>query len=285
MQELMNGLVQGSIYGLAAIGLSLIFGVVRVPHFAHGESIMVGGMIALVSTTSGGLPIAVGLLLGAGAATLLGVLMAVLVYNPLRHRPEVSLLVCSLALVTIASSIAFKLWGDSPRVIPGGPSQVVSIFGAQVTVMKIVIVLTSAVLSVGLHQFVRRTRHGRAMHAMAVNEYAARLMGIPTLRYAAIAFGVGSLLAGIGGVLLGTIQPIQFDMGAGLALKSFIIIIFSGMGSIGGAWVGGLVLGLAESYGATYISSGYVETYSFAVLLVVLLVRPQGLFGSVMTRD
>jgi branched-chain amino acid transport system permease protein len=285
MQELANGIIQGSVFALAAIGLSLIFGVVRVPHFAHGESVMLGGMVALVAVADHGLPLAVGILLGVVAATALGLLVHAVVYYPLRNRDETNLLICALALVLIIPAIGFKIWGDAPRVIPNQSDHVFSLLGARVTVMKVVVVVVALALTVGLAWFVGHTRWGNAMKAMALNLYAARLMGIPTRSYGALAFGIGSVLAGLGGALLGTIQPVQVDQGATLVLKSFIIIIFAGLGSIWGAWAGGLILGLVESFGASYLSSAYIDTYSFLFLVIVLLARPQGLFSLVRTRD
>ncbi|MDT5175220.1 MAG: branched-chain amino acid transport system permease protein [Mycobacterium sp.] len=285
MQELVNGIIQGSVFALAAVGLSLIFGVVRVPHFAHGESVMVGGMVALVAVADHGLPLLVGIGLGIVAAVLLGVAVQLLLFYPLRNRDETNLLICALALVLIIPAVAYKIWGESPRIIPNAPDGVITLFGARATTMKLIIVVVTLVATAALVAYVARTRSGRAMKAMALNSYAAQLMGIPTRRYATLAFAIGSALAGLGGALLGTIQPVQVDMGATLVLKSFIIIIFAGLGSIWGAWAGGLILGLVESYGASYLSSSYVSTYSFLFLLVVLLVRPQGLFSLAKTRD
>lgn len=285
MQDLANGIVQGSIFALAAVGLSLIFGVVRVPHFAHGESVMVGGMVALIAVADHGVPLLAALALGVVAATALGVIISLFVFYPLRKYPEVSLLITALSLVLIIEAGAFKLWGDSPRVIPGAPERVLHILSARVTVMRVVIVVVTAAVVLALHLFVQRTRTGRAMKAMALNSYAAQLMGIPVRRYSAIAFAIGSALAGLGGGLLGTIFPVQTSMGAGIALKSFIIIIFAGLGSISGAWMGGLILGLVESFGATYVSSAYVDTFAFVFLVAVLLVRPNGLFSLSQSRD
>ncbi|MTD13904.1 branched-chain amino acid ABC transporter permease [Nakamurella sp. YIM 132087] len=281
----MNGLIQGSVFALAAIGLSLIFGVVRVPHFAHGESVMLGGMVALTVVTSWGGALLVGIAVGVVAAIAFGCLIQVILYHPLRRRDETNLLICALAVVLIVPAISFKIWGDAPRIIPVDGDRVVEILGARATTMKLVIVGVTLLLTLALMWFVGRTRWGRAMKAMALNQYAARLMGIPTLRYSILAFAIGSALAGLGGALLGTIQPVQVDMGATLVLKSFIIIIFAGMGSIGGAWVGGVLLGLVEAFGGSFLSSAWIDTYSFVFLLAVLLVRPQGLFTLARARD
>lgn len=285
MQELANGLSQGAVYALAAVGLSLIFGVVRVPHFAHGESLMVGGMTTLIAVSDHDVPLVLAMLLGTAAATALGVVIGVGIFYPLRKYSELNLLITSLALVFMISAFAAKTWGDRPRVIPGGLDSTVEFAGARITEMRLVIMLVAIVVVVVLQRWVRTSRPGRALRAMALNPHAARLMGIPTLRYSALVFAIGSALAGLAGALLGTILPIQATMGANIALKSFIIIIFAGMGSIYGALAGGVLLGLVESFGGSYLSSGYVNAYAFIFLVAVLLLKPEGLFSLGGARD
>jgi branched-chain amino acid transport system permease protein len=285
LQTLINGLVQGSVYGLAAMGLSLIFGVVRVPHFAHGESLMLAGMFGLVLVRDHGLPLIVGVIGGTIAALILGLVIGLGIFYPLRNLSEVNLLVIALSLVFVIEAAAAKIWGDGGRVIPGAPNSTVTIFGAEVGTMRVIIFGIAAVIAAGLHAYVTRSRPGRAMKAMALNPSAARLMGIPVRRYWAYAFAIASALAGIAGVLLGTILPISASMGSLIALKSFIVIIFAGLGSIGGAYFGGLVLGLLEAFGSSYVSSAYVNAFAFIFLVAVLLIRPQGLFVLGSSRD
>ena len=285
MQELANGLSTGAIYALAAVGLSLIFGVVRVPHFAHGESVMVGGMVTLVLVADHEMPLLLAMAIGITAATILGTAIGVGVFYPLRHYAELNLLITSLALVLIIESAATKLWGETPRVIPTGLDEVVDIGGVRLTWMRIIVMVVAVAAFAALAAWVKLSRIGRGMRAMALNNYAARLMGISTFRYSVIVFAVGSALAGLAGALLGTIVPIYSTMGASIALKSFVIIIFAGMGSLLGALLGGLLLGLVESFGGSFLSSGYVESYAFIFLVVVLLLRPNGLFGVELSRD
>jgi branched-chain amino acid transport system permease protein len=285
MQTIIDGLVQGSIYGLAAIGLSLIFGVVRVPHFAHGEAVMLGGMVGLALVADSGLPLLVGLVVGTLVATAFGLIVGAAVFYPLRELSEINLLITALALVFIVEAAATKIFGEQPRVIPGAPETSVHFLGAQVGVMRIIILAVALIGAVGLHLYVERSRTGHAMKALALNPSAARLMGIPVRRYWILAFAIGSALAGVGGVLLGTIVPVTPTIGALISLKSFIVIIFAGLGSIGGAYMGGLVLGLVEALGGSYISSGYINAFSIAFLVAVLLVRPQGMFAAGVARD
>ena len=222
---------------------------------------------------------------GTVAATVLGVVIGVGIFQPLRKYSELNLLITSLALVLIIEAAAVKIWGETPRVIPGGLQDTMNIGGARVTEMGALIFGLAIAIFTVLHLWVGRSRTGRGLRAMALNPYAARLMGIPTVRYSAIVFAVGSALAGLAGALLGTLLPVHATMGSPISLKSFVIVIFAGMGSIGGALVGGLLLGLVESFGGSYLSSGYINTYAFIFLVAVLLIRPQGLFALGGSRD
>lgn len=278
MQDIVNGLAQGAIYSLAGVGLVLIFSVVRVPNFAHGEPLMVAAMLPPTLMVAFGLPLPVALLVGILAAVAMGLFFSAGVFARLHRHPEVALLIVSLALVVMISSVAVMIWGDSPRQTAGGPARIFQIAGARVPAMWLVIFATALISTIALDVFIRFTSPGRIMRAMALNPFAARLMGIPVARYHAIAFAIGSGLAGLAGALFSLAFAVQSTMGAQLALKAFIVIIFAGMGSIWGAFAGGLLLGLVESFGASYISSGYRDTFGFVFLLAVLLIKPSGLF-------
>ncbi|MET0741984.1 MAG: branched-chain amino acid ABC transporter permease [Microvirga sp.] len=279
MQDLVNGLAQGAIYSLAGVGLVLIFSVVRVPNFAHGEPVMIAAMLPLTLMTVFQMPLALALLIGIVASVAFGYLLSVGIFSRLTGYPEVSLLIVSLALVVIISSVAVMIWGDNPRQTPGSPTAVLDLAGARIPVMWLIILVVALAATLALDIFIRGTSPGRIMRAMALNPFAARLMGIPVGRYHALAFGIGSGLAGLAGALFSLAFAVQATMGAAVALKAFIVIIFAGMGSIWGAFVGGLLLGLVESFGASYLSSGYRDTFGFIFLLAVLLIKPSGLFA------
>jgi branched-chain amino acid transport system permease protein len=285
MQEIAIGLVQGFIYALTAVGLVLIFSVGRIPNFAHGEALMVGAMVTLVTVADHGVPLPLGILFGTLAATALGLALYFGVFGPLNRYPETALLIVSVALVLVIEAAAVKLWGDAPRTTPGAPSKVWDVGGVHITEMWVVIAATAVVLVVGLQAYIQYARAGRAMKAMALNRYAAQLMGIPVRRYEALAFAIGSAMAGVGGALLSTIISVHAQMGAPMALRAFVIIIFAGMGSILGSLLGGLLLGLVEILGSSYVATGYGETFIFIFLVVLLLVRPQGLVGRRAARD
>lgn len=279
MQDLVNGLAQGAIYSLAGVGLVLIFSVVRVPNFAHGEPVMIAAMLPLTLMTVFGIPLPLALAVGVVAATAMGYFFSVGVFARLTKYPEVSLLIVSLALVVIISSLAVMAWGDSPRQTPGSPTTILTLGSARIPVMWAIIFAVAVVATVALDIFIRNTSPGRVMRAMALNPFAARLMGIPFVRYHALAFAIGSGLAGLAGALFSLAFAVQSTMGAAVALKAFIVIIFAGMGSVWGAFIGGLLLGLVESFGASYLSSGYRDTFGFIFLLAVLLIKPSGLFA------
>lgn len=278
MQSIVNGLAQGAIYSLAGVGLVLIFSVVRVPNFAHGEAVMVAAMLPLTLMTALHLALPLALAIGILAAVAMGAFFSVGVFARLTRYSETALLIVSLALVVIISSAAVMVWGDSARQTPGGPTQIYQVLGARIPVMWLIILAIAFIATLALDGFIRFTSPGRAMRAMALNPFAARLMGIPVGRYHALAFAIGSGLAGLAGALFSVAFAVQSTMGAAIALKAFIVIIFVGMGSIWGALLGGLLLGLVESFGASYLSSGYRDTFGFIFLLAVLLIKPTGLF-------
>lgn len=284
LETTLAGLVQGGGYALSAVGLVLIFSVAGVPNLAHGESVMIGGIVAAV-LASHGMPFVAALALGAVAAMVLGVVIGSTVFDRLRAAPAEGMLVASLALIFIIEATTSNFAGDNPRAVPNAPNGTLRFLGARLPVTWL-LVLVAGVGLVGLLQLlIRYTRWGRGMRAMALNPAAAVVVGIPARRYAILAFAVGSLLAGISGGLLAAAFPMDPTYGESVAFVAFTIIIFAGIGSIGGALLGGLVLGLVETFSTAYLSSAYAETFQFLVLLLILLVRPDGLFGVRTERD
>jgi branched-chain amino acid transport system permease protein len=272
------GLVQGGAYALSAVGLVLVFGVAGVPNLAHGEAVMVGGIVAAV-VAGHGVPFVAAIAIGAGAACLLGIVMGSTVFDRLRNSPLEGMLIASLALIFIIEAATTILAGDNPRAVQNAPSNTFHVFSARLPASWLVVFVAGVGLIGVLQLLIRYTRWGRGMRAMALNPAAAIVVGIPARRYAILAFAVGSLLAGISGGLLAGAFPMDPTYGESVAFVAFTIIIFAGMGSIGGALVGGLFLGLVESFATAYLSSAYADTFQFLVLLGILLVRPEGLFG------
>jgi branched-chain amino acid transport system permease protein len=278
LETTLAGLVQGGAYALSAVGLVLVFGVAGVPNLAHGESVMLGGIVAAV-LASHGVPFAAAIALGAGAACLLGIVMGATVFDRLRNFPLEGMLIASLALIFIIEAVTTELAGDNPRAVSNAPAGTFRVFGARLPASWLIVFVAGIGLIGVLQLLIRYTRWGRGMRAMALNPAAAVVVGIPTRRYAILAFAVGSLMAGISGGLLAGAFPMDPTYGESVAFVAFTIIIFAGMGSIGGALLGGLLLGLVESFATAYLSSAYADTFQFLVLLGILLIRPEGLFG------
>jgi branched-chain amino acid transport system permease protein len=278
LETTLAGLVQGGAYALSAVGLVLVFGVAGVPNLAHGESVMLGGIVAAV-LASHGVPFAVAIAGGAGAACLLGIVMGATVFDRLRNFPLEGMLIASLALIFIIEAVTTELAGDNPRAVSNAPAGTFRVFGARLPASWLIVFVAGIGLIGVLQLLIRYTRWGRGMRAMALNPAAAVAVGIPTRRYAILAFAVGSLMAGISGGLLAGAFPMDPTYGESVAFVAFTIIIFAGMGSIGGALLGGLLLGLVESFATAYLSSAYADTFQFLVLLGILLIRPEGLFG------
>ena len=278
LETTLAGLVQGGAYALSAVGLVLVFGVAGVPNLAHGESVMLGGIVAAV-LASHGVPFAAAIAGGAGAACLLGIVMGATVFDRLRNFPLEGMLIASLALIFIIEAVTTELAGDNPRAVSNAPAGTFRVFGARLPASWLIVFVAGIGLIGVLQLLIRYTRWGRGMRAMALNPAAAVVVGIPTRRYAILAFAVGSLMAGISGGLLAGAFPMDPTYGESVAFVAFTIIIFAGMGSIGGALLGGLLLGLVESFATAYLSSAYADTFQFLVLLGILLIRPEGLFG------
>lgn len=283
LQTIAVGLVEGGVYALSAVGLVLIFSVAGVANLAHGEAVVIGGLVAYAAGTSGHLPYPLAIAAGALAATVLGLVFSFAVFDRLRDAAESGFLVASLGLILIVEALATTVFGDEPKSVPGAPGH--DIAGVRIPVIWAIIVVTAFLLTGLLRLFISRTGTGRAMRAMAMNPYAATLMGISRRKYSTIAFGLGSCLAGIAGGLLASTFPISATSGEDIAFKAFIVIIFAGLGSIGGALIGGLALGVVGALTSSYVSSGYSNTFIFAFLLIVIVLRPNGVFGVNIARD
>jgi branched-chain amino acid transport system permease protein len=280
---LISGLVQGGTYSLAAVGLVLVFGVAGVPNLAHGEAVMIGGLIAGVAAGHG-VPFGGAIVIGAAAACLLGLVVGG-VFDRLRGSPDEGMLMASIALIFVIEASTTEFLGSDPRAVVNAPKHSFKIFSAQLPETWLIILVAGVGLSLLLEVVVRTTRWGRGMRAMSMNPAAAVVVGVPARRYALMAFAVGSVLAGIAGALLASAFPMGPTYGESVAFVAFTTIIFAGVGSIGGAVLGGMILGLVSAFGTSYLSSTYAESLQFLVLLLVLLLRPEGLFGVRVERD
>jgi branched-chain amino acid transport system permease protein len=319
IQQVINGLTQGAVYALVALGYTMVYGIIGLINFAHGEVVMIGAMVAFSVITglvaSGStLPPFIIVLLGVLAAMpicmAVGYFLERVAYRPLRHAPKLAPLITAIGMSIILQQLAMMIWGRNnlafPQIIP---TYAIEFAGATITGVQIVIILMSVVLMGALSMVVYRTRLGIAMRATAENPHVAQLMGVATNRVIASTFIIGAGLGAIAGVMFGTYYGIaHYTMGAILGLKAFCAAVLGGIGNLAGAMVGGIVLGLVEALGAGYIGdisdlckwpgfsslvaercardghvimfgSNYQDVFAFLVLILVLVFRPSGLLG------
>ncbi len=283
-QLLLAGLAMGAVYGLVALGYTLIWNAVSVVNFAQGDLVMLGAFVSvgwLVNDLH--LPIWIYLPVLMVVMAVVGALMAAGIYYPVRKAPQLAGIVATLGLSMVLENLAVIVWGPQPLSLSGPlGNATVTMLGARVYAQYILILGVLLVLTALQHGMFRHSSLGRAMRATAQDPEAARLMGIPTSRIIALIFAYATVLAGIAGWLVAPLFYVSSDMGVTLSLKAFAASILGGFGSIPGALIGGLLLGVIESTGSFYISSEYVDIIAFGVLFAALVLRPQGIFGEPM---
>ena len=288
--QLTNGLAVGGIYALIALGYTMVYGVLKLINFAHGDLFTIGAYLGLTLLTSLALTDHIGAVIGVmvlavmvmGLVGVLGTLLDRAAYKPLRTSPRLSAVVSALGASIVFSNTVMLVYGPATRVYPQGllPSQVFHIFGLPIPAMRFVILGASVLLMLGLYFFIQRTKIGTAIRAAAIDQDAARLMGINVDRVIMLVFFIGPALGGAAGVMVGLYYgQIKFTMGWIYGLKAFTAAILGGIGNIPGAMVGGLLLGVIESLGAAYISMAWKDAIAFFVLILILIVRPTGLLG------
>jgi branched-chain amino acid transport system permease protein len=298
LQQIINGLVLGSVYALVALGYTMVYGILELINFAHGEVTMIGAMIALsvISALVGAhvdLPGAVivlaGVLVAIPACMLLGFTIERVAYRPLRNAPRLAPLITAIGLSILLQNVAMTVWGRQyvkfPEVLP---AKVHEIGGATISDLQIFILVLSLLVMAGLVALVKKTKLGRAMRATAQAPQIAALMGVNVNTVVSLTFVIGSALAAVAGVMVSAYYGLaHYYMGFMLGLKAFTAAVLGGIGNIAGAMLGGLLLGVIESLGAGYIGdltggfmgSNYQDVFAFFVLILVLVLRPSGLLG------
>ena len=280
LQFFANGLVTGSFYALSALGLTLIFGLMRVVNFAHGEFYMLGGVLGWFVTAYLGLEFFVGLPLVALVMGVFGWAVDRFLIERVRDQGEEPGILLTIGLSIFLANFTLLMVGPTPmKVEPALKEGAIFLGPVIVTKMRLVAVVVSALLILAAHLLIRRTRLGRAMRATFQDPMAAKLAGIRTERVYAATFAMGTVLAASAGMLLGSIYSAQASIGGIVSLKAFVVVILGGMGSFAGAIMGGLVLGVAEALWGGYVATGMVDIIGFIIVILVLLVRPQGLFS------
>ena len=284
-QQLANGVVLGSIYALSALGFTLIFGAARVVNFAYGELLMLGAFFSLTAMNWFSVPFFVALPLGMAAVAALSVLLYALTMRPLMRgsytslQGELQVILVTLGLLYILRDVAIKIWGTAPRQMEMGISGIQMIGGVVMTNQRLVVIAIMAALVLCLYLLLYKTKIGKALRAIAQNREGALAIGLNTDRIIAFVFAVSGAMACAAGSLLGTLYAVEPGMGGTPLLKSFVIVIFGGLGSVPGAIVGGLAIGLIENLTGAYVSFALKDVFTFLLLIVVLLFRPTGLFG------
>jgi branched-chain amino acid transport system permease protein len=296
LQQIINGLVQGSIYALVALGYTMVYGIMGLINFAHGEVVMIGALVSITVTSTlaaAGMPLGLAGLFGLIAAMLvcmaLGWSLERIAYRPLRGSPRLTPLITAIGMSIVLQNLAMIVWGRNYLTFPPLlPTVNFEFAGAHFTLVQVAIVLLSALTMGALVFLVYRTKLGMAMRATAQNPAVASLLGVNVNRVIAAAFVVGSALAAVAGVMVGSYYEIaHYQMGFMLGLKAFTAAVLGGIGNLAGAMAGGILLGIIEALGAGYIGdftggflgSHYQDIFAFVVLIVVLMFKPSGLFG------
>lgn len=281
---LINGISLGSVYAIIALGYTMVYGIAKMLNFAHGDVIMIGAYTVLTMLTTAGVNPWLAVLIGMGVCTLLGITIEKIAYKPLRGASSsLAVLITAIGVSYFLQNSALLIFGaDTKSFINVIPVPSVILADGQLTISgtTIVTILACIVIMCGLMFFVNKTKPGRAMKAVSEDRGAAQLMGVNVNATISLTFAIGSGLAAIAGVLLCSAYPsLTPYTGAMPGIKAFVAAVFGGIGSIPGAMVGGILLGVIETFGKAYISSQVADAIVFAVLIVVLLVKPTGLFG------
>ena len=284
---LINGISLGSVYAIIALGYSMVYGIAKMLNFAHGDVIMIGGYIALLTIAAGIHP-ALAVLLTIIGCVALSVVIEEVAYRPLRSAPRISLLITAIGVSLLLQNLAQLIWTANTRSFPATkiiPSVTYQLGSLSISLSAIVTIVVSVVSMVALTFLVQKTRMGKAMRAVSEDTGAAQLMGININNTITFTFAIGSALAGIGAVLYCCRYPIvNPTIGSLLGLKAFVAAVLGGIGSIPGAMIGGLAIGFAEVIVTAIGLSDWTDAVVFAVLIVVLLVRPTGFLGRSMTE-
>ena len=279
LQQVFNGLTLGSIYGLVALGLTLVYGILHIPNFAHGALYMVGAFMSYFFMVDIGVHYWIAMAGSAVVVAVLGIICERLVFHPLRNAPPIHDKIAAIGILLFLEAVVHMVWGSDFRRMSTPFSGVVNLDGVFLREQGILIIASTVVLVVALNLFLRKTMVGATIIAMAQNRDGAFLVGIDANRVAMMTFAISGILAAVAATLYAPINLVYPAMGHLVIMKAFVIIILGGMGSIPGAVVGGMIIGFAEAFGGYYISTAYKDVIAFALLVVILSIRPQGLFA------
>lgn len=281
--NLINGISLGSVYAIIALGYTMVYGIAKMLNFAHGDVIMVGGYISFCSTMYLGVHPVLALFFAMVVCTILGIVIERLAYKPLREAPSLAVLITAIGMSYFLQNFALIIWGSNPYMFTSIVNKKpISLFNNRLTITyeTIVTVLACVVIMLALTAFTRFGKMGKAMRAVSEDKQAAQLMGINVNFTISMTFAIGSMLAAVAGVLLCSSYPVLTPTtGSMPGIKAFTAAVFGGIGSIPGAMLGGILLGIIETFGKAYVSTQLSDAIVFGVLIIVLLVKPTGLLG------
>jgi branched-chain amino acid transport system permease protein len=278
LQQVLNGLTLGGIYSLVALGLTLVYGILHVPNFAHGAFYMVGAFVSWHLMNAYGVNYWIAMLGSALCVAVLATLSERLVFHPLRKASGLHPMIAAIGVLLFLEASAQAIWGADFHRMQTPYTGIVDLAGGTAPVQRLLIIAAAFSLMVVLHLFLKKTVMGSTIIAMAQNRDGASLVGIDANKVAMLTFAISGALAAVAATLYAPINLVYPAMGNLVITKAFVIIILGGMGSVPGAIVGGLIIGFAESFGAFYLSTDYKDIIAFVLLVVILSVRPQGLF-------
>jgi len=285
LSNLVNGISLGSIYAIIALGYTMVYGIAKMLNFAHGDVIMVGAYVAFCALQYWGLPPVAALLVAMLVCTLLGVLIEGLAYKPLRQASSLAVLITAIGMSYLLQNLALMIWGANPKSFPASTMitlPTISLFGDQLKIsgVTVVTILANIVIMVALTLFTGKTKLGKAMRCVSEDRGAAELMGIHVNHTISLTFAIGSALAAVAGILLCSAYPnLMPTTGSMPGIKAFTAAVLGGIGSIPGAALGGILLGIIEIFAKAYIGTQLADAIVFGVLIVMLLIKPAGLLG------
>ncbi len=277
--QLINGISIGSVYALVALGYTMVYGIIKLINFAHGDIIMIGSYFILIFTKSMGMPFWLSIIASMLFCAIFGVLIEKVAYKPLRKAPRISALITAIGVSIFLQNVVILI-KPNPMPFPNVLSGNVNILGINIGYVNIITILVSFGLMIILTLFVKYTKAGKAMRAVSEDEGASTLMGINVNNTIALTFAIGSALAAVGGGLYGaSYKLIEPTIGSVFGLKAFIAAVIGGIGTIPGAVIGGLIMGITETFTKAYISTNLTDVIVFTILIFILLIKPSGLLG------
>lgn len=279
LQQVFNGIMLGSTYAIVALGLTLVFGILHVPNFAHGNIYMLGAYVAFFLITLYGFGFWVAVIGSMVAMALVGMFMERVVYRPLREQSHINSFIAAIGALIFIETFVIAVWGPQGYRIPNPYPETIEILGIIMSQQRLIVIIAAIVLIVLLQLFIKKTTQGTTIEAVAQNREGAMLVGINVNSVSSMTFAISTALAAAAASLVAPIFMISPGMGALLGMKAFVIVILGGLGSIPGAILGGYILGLIEALGGGYISADYKDVFAFGALILILAIKPTGLFG------